>query len=295
MEITTKCNGAGGKLCSFCYKSNTPKGKNMEWETFKNIIDKMKPAKNKIGITQVAFGADASCTSNPHIWDMMDYCRKNKVIPNITVADITDETADNLVKRCGAVAVSRYADKNICYDSVKRLTDRGLKQCNIHIMISKETYDDVIETVKDYTTDERLKGLNAIVLLSLKQKGRGTKHTPLTKEEFKSIVDMAFDLNVPIGFDSCSAPKFLDAVKDRENYKVLEMLAEPCESSCFSSYINVNGDFFPCSFMEGSGEWTEGIDVVRFNCFENVWFHPKVNEFRKKLLSCNRNCPEFNV
>lgn len=48
-EITTKCNGVGGKLCSFCYKGNTPKGHNMSFETFKNIIDKMKP-RNEIEV-----------------------------------------------------------------------------------------------------------------------------------------------------------------------------------------------------------------------------------------------------
>lgn len=249
-----------------------------------------------LGILQTAIGADSSCTSNPDIWKMMDYCRQNKVIPNITVADISNKTADNLVKRCGAVAVSRYNDKNICYDSVKRLTDRGLKQCNIHIMISKETYDNAVETIKDYLTDDRLNKLNAIVFLSLKQKGRGTKHTPLTNEEFKILVDMAFNLNVPIGFDSCSAPKFLESIKERKNYKELEMCAEPCESSCFSSYINSKGIFFPCSFMEGTGEWKEGIDVIGCENFErDVWQHIKVNAFRNKLLSYDRNCPEFNV
>ena len=162
IEITTKCDGVGGKLCPFCYKSNTPNGKNMSFETFKKMIDKFPiymqrtciaedngkttkrfvfsmPAEINeendkkmeaeieakglriVGyvqkpvhfLNQVAFGADSKAKSNPDLWKMMDYCRTNGIIPNITVAEINDETADKLVEKCGAVAVSRvYISKN---------------------------------------------------------------------------------------------------------------------------------------------------------------------------------------
>lgn len=273
-----------------------PNGKNMSLDTFKSIIDKMKVSKTCIGITQCAIGADATCESNPDLFKMMEYARQNYVVPNITVADISDDVADKLSSLCGAVAVSRYSDKNICYDSVKKLTDRGMSQVNIHIMISEETYDDVIETMNDYSTDPRLAKLNAIVLLSLKQKGRGVGFTPLSQERFTEVVNMAFANNVPIGFDSCSCHKFINAIKDKESYQELVMLSEPCESSLFSSYINTDGLFFPCSFCEGHDEWSEGIDVANCDNFvKDVWMHPRVEEFRKKLLKCNRNCPMFKV
>lgn len=190
IEITTKCDGVGGKLCPFCYKSNTPNGKNMSFETFKKMIDKfptyeqelvvivvdnqygfgyppkgnvktkkgdklakdikegdildiykkewshspqivtaVRAKKKKVPfLTQVAIGADSKAESNPDLWKMMDYCRKKGVIPNITVAQITDKTADKLVDKCGAVAISRYDDKNICYDSVKKLNKAILRQ-----------------------------------------------------------------------------------------------------------------------------------------------------------------------
>jgi hypothetical protein len=291
IEVTTKCAGPGGKPCPFCYKSNTPNGINMSFETFKTILDKMPKM-----LTQIAFGADAQATSNPDLFKMMEYARLKEIIPNITVADISDETADRLVKLCGAVAVSRYADYDICYDSVKKLSDRGLKQVNIHFMLSRETFEEAFKTIDDYQKDDRLKGLNAIVFLSLKQKGRGVKYNTITQEEFKKLIDYAFEKNAPIGFDSCSAHKFLNAVKDRENYKQLEMLAEPCESSCFSSYIDVNGIFFPCSFSAETEHWKTGLDVVNCTDFvKDVWNHKRVEEFRKNLLGCNRNCPLFQV
>lgn len=47
IEVTTKCTGIttpDGKnhLCKFCYKSNTPDGDNMLFETFKKILDNFK-------------------------------------------------------------------------------------------------------------------------------------------------------------------------------------------------------------------------------------------------------------
>lgn len=294
IEVTTKCKGPGGKLCSFCYKANTPNGTNMSLEDFKTILHKMPKT-----LTQCAFGADAQAESNPDLFSMMDYCRTNEynqIVPNITVADISNNTADRLVDVCGAVAVSRYADKDICYNSVSRLTSRGLKQTNIHIMISEETYEQALETIHDRIHDERLKDLNAIVFLSLKQKGRGKGHTPLSQEKFNTLVEKAFELGVGIGFDSCSAPKFLESIKDREDAKKLEVMVEPCESSAFSAYINSEGDFYPCSFSEDEGDWANGISVVKCDDFmKDIWNAPRVTEFRDNLLKCKRNCPLFKV
>ena len=120
IEITTICNGPtcsipGSELfgktipCNFCYKSNGPVGTNMSFETFKKILDKMpKDSNGHHVLTQVAIGGSACAETNPDLWKMMEYCRENKVIPNITVADINPETAEKLVGVCGAVAVSAY-------------------------------------------------------------------------------------------------------------------------------------------------------------------------------------------
>jgi radical SAM protein with 4Fe4S-binding SPASM domain len=253
-------------------------------------------------LTQVAFGADSKAESNPDLWAMMDYCREKGIIPNITVAQITDETADKLVSKCGAVAVSRYENKDICYDTVQKLTDRGLEQTNIHCMISEETFDNAWETLQDRLTDPRLSKLKAIVFLSLKKKGRGKSFTPLAQDKFKKIVDFAMKNNVGIGFDSCSAFKYLKSVEDHENFKTFEMYSEPCESSAFSIYCNSDGKFFPCSFSE-DGEFGEGLDVVNCNDFmKEIWNHPRTKSFREKLLATAdnnnlkcRECPLFEV
>lgn len=295
IEVTTICNHG----CPFCYKGNTKKGHNMTLDTFKSILDKMEVGGIPF-LTQIAIGADAQGTSNPDLFDMMRYARSRDVIPNITVADISDETADTLVELCGAVAVSRYKNKDQCYDSVKKLTDRGLKQTNIHLMLSEETLDRTWETFNDYLTDDRLKDLNAIVILSLKKKGRGLNHRPLAQEKFNELVKFALENNIPIGFDSCSQPKFMKAVEGHKDYKKFETLAEPCESTLFSSYINADGKFFSCSFCDGDDSFKEGIDVLSAEDFlRDVWMAPQTKTWRQNLLdrrACgNFSCPVFEV
>lgn len=292
IEITDACEGIGDYgPCSFCYKANTPSGSYMPLNTFKKVFSKLPST-----LTQIAFGVDAKCKSNPDTFAIMQHTRDNGIIPNVTVADVDEETAQKLANVCGSVAVSRYHDKEICYESIRRLQEAGQKQINIHIMVSDETEDLIYHTLTDYLNDDRLNDLNAIVLLSLKQKGRGKKYTPLSQEKFDRLVSFAIDHNIPMGFDSCSANKFLTSVKDSPDYQKYEQCVEPCESGCFSSYINTQGLFFPCSFVEGEGEWVVGLDAVNCDNFVNdIWNHTRTKRFRSKLMELDRNCPYFNI
>lgn len=295
IEITTKCTGPAGKLCKFCYKANTRNGHNMTIETFDIILSKLPKT-----ITQIAFGADATCTMNPDIWNIMEATRENGMVPNITVADISDDVADNLSSLCGAVAVSRYDNKDLCYDSVKKLTDRGMTQVNIHQMICKETFHQALETIADFKSDPRLEKLNAIVFLSLKTKGRGEHgFTQLSNEEFAELTNLCLDANIPFGFDSCGAQKFIKSLDNVEADKrrVLEMSAEPCESSLFSTYIDVFGMFHPCSFSPHTTPWgDDGLNVLTCGDFiTDIWNHERTKQFRKNLLKNNRHCPLYRI
>jgi MoaA/NifB/PqqE/SkfB family radical SAM enzyme len=163
-------------------------------------------------------------------------------------------------------------------------------------MISEETYNETLETIFDKTEDPRLKDLNAIVLLSLKQKGRGVEYTPLSQIKFNILVETTFRLGIKIGFDSCSSHKFLEAIKDHPDRIRLTQSVEPCESSCFSSYIDVDGNFAPCSFASNSEDWIEGIKITEQTDFiKDIWYNDKVINFRKNLLACKRACPLYEV
>lgn len=230
----------------------------------------------------------------PDFWPIMQHCRDNFVVPNVTVngEGITDEIAQRLGSLCGAVAVSLY-DKDKTYKSVE-LISKYCKQVNIHAMLSEETSDFILQTLSDAHTDSRLKSLNAIVLLSLKRKGRAvTGFSRVSVEKYDQIINYALDNNVGLGFDSCGACRFIAWLKDNRPDMLEKYInyIEPCESSLFSMYVNVDGKFFPCSFIEGTVGWEEGFDVVNCNDFiKDIWWNEKTDDFRKSVISARESC-----
>jgi MoaA/NifB/PqqE/SkfB family radical SAM enzyme len=274
--------------CPFCYKGNTNKDPtNMSLETFKSIINKFPRV-----LTQVAFGITGIQT-NPDFIPMMEYCREIGVVPNFTLSgiDLTDEIAEKVSKISGALAISAYqTDKNVCYNTVKKFTDLGMDQVNIHLMVSQETLDFVYEVLNDRLTDPRLKDMHAIVFLGVKPKGRAKNgYHSLTKEQYAELIKYCLDKSIAIGFDSCSSGKFENAVKgmdltDDVKKQFIEA-SESCESSIFSSYINVHGEYWHCSFTENEPNQI-CVDVLKVNDFiSEVWYSDTAIEFRNKLIS----------
>ena len=101
IEITKRCKGIRNEkgmntVCPWCYKSNTGIGDYMNFETFKKLFDVLNEAKT---MTQIAFGTGASLTEdeNPDYWKIFEYTKENGVTPNVTVADISEETAKKMV------------------------------------------------------------------------------------------------------------------------------------------------------------------------------------------------------
>ena len=320
IEVTTACSGIRDKdgnraPCPFCYKSNTPNGLYMSFDTFKVIFDKMNQPKT---MTQIAFGVDAECKTNPDIWRIMDYAIENGVVPNVTVADIDQQVAENIVRRCGACAVSCYErNKNCCYDSIQLLTDEAKSQnkpcfkVNMHLLVSHETEKFVFEVLKDRLEDERLKDMGAIVLLSMKQKGRGKAFRKMDDKVFNEVICFLQDHHIPYGSDSCGANRLMVALKEYYNgtkdgdklYQMALSSIEPCESTLYSFYVNSDGKAFPCSFMEGEDGWEEGIDLMddKYKNFTTqVWNHPRVLEWRQNAIRCIEckgcnQCPHYEI
>lgn len=311
IEITKHCSGVRNKSgnrnwCKFCYKSNTNNGGYMDLKTFKKLFNVLNEPKT---LTQIAFGTGASLSKeeNPDYWDIFHYCKSHGVTPNVTVADISKDTARKMVKFFGACAVSYYPmiDKNRCYDSVQRLVKAALEarremKVNIHCLLAVETFDSVIGLLNDVKTDKRLQGLNAVVFLSLKQKGRGKGFTKLNDEQFSKIINKCIDMKIPYGMDSCSANKFLRTIEHFPNKEELIQMIEPCEATCFSSYFDCDGTYYPCSFMEYEGEWKEGIKLSDIKNFKDFWYEERVKNWRAEVFQninkngCNK-CKFFNV
>ncbi len=308
IEISTVCNGPGTP-CSFCYKSNSSIGQNMSLDTFKNILSKIKG-----NLTQIAFGI-GDIDGNPDMMAIFEHCRENGIIPNVTINGyrFTSEWAKKLSSICGAVAVSHYNDGIACFKAIELLVNNGLQQVNIHKILAEETFNECCNIIETAAVDKKingeLKGLNAVVFLAIKPKGRASNRqmNPISLEKLRELMLVANKSGIGIGFDSCTAPKVLCTVKDQENLPLFKKCVEPCESTLFSSYINVVGDFYPCSFAEGEGDWTTGLSVVNCNDFlKEIWYYPKIIDFRNKLIATEslevkncyspcRKCPVYDI
>jgi len=293
LEISAgKCAGN----CKFCYKNNGLQHntiENMSFDTFKKVFDGF----NKNILTQIAFGL-CDIDSNPDMWAMFEHCRSEGIVPNFTCNGIgvTKELAERTASLCGAVAVS-LVNKEQSYNAIKSFIDAGMKQVNIHFMLSEETYEEAFTVLNDIKTDPRLAKLNAIVFLQYKPKGNGIGkfHCINSVKKYEKLLNHAEKLKVGVGFDSCSAPLYLKTLAETKPtlYKILSTYAEPCESGLFSSYINYKGEFFPCSFSEGVNGWLEGIKVLDYPSFKEVWHHPRLEEWRTHLIKSSSNCKCF--
>ena len=288
-EISEKCEMG----CTFCYKSNTQIGKNLDFESFKNTFDKLPPS-----ITTIAYGI-GDIKLQPDLWKILKYTKDNGIIPTITInGNATENDLNNLVKYCGAVAVSVY-DKEISYNCVKGLTDRGLKQCNIHFMVSTQTENKAYEVMNDIKNDSRLKELNALVMLSLKEKGRSIgRFTKLSQDKFDKLFKYALDNEIGLGYDSCSAAKCFNFIDKNPQYKYMKQYIDPCEAGgIYSAYLNVDSEYFPCSFTEGTKGWKNGLKI-KDDFMNDIWFNEKTQIFKnqiKKCRICNIGCPIFDV
>lgn len=296
IEVSTICNGIHGTPCPWCYKSNNAIGKNMSLETFKAILHKINEKGN---LTQIAFGI-GDIDANPDLYAMMQYTREQDIIPNITIngARLTDEWVDLLTGMCGAISVSHY-DDDVCFNAVERLTNKGHKQINIHKLMSLETLlnKSCLNVLDSVIQDPRLKNLNALVFMTLKPVGKhNTWNIPIINDEYKELVNKALTNSISMGFDSCGSGIFLQYLKhyDDINYHRLYPFIEPCESSLFSSYVNIDGLYYPCSFTEQVPN-VIGLDVLNCNSFiDDVWNNELTIKFRNILTKC-RDCPMFKL
>ncbi len=294
-------NKEGKKIgCAFCYKGNKPGApvENMSLDTYKKVFDKL----NESGtLTQVALGL-TGVEDNPDLLDIMRYTMDHGCFPNFTLtgADLDYDRATDLAGICGALAVScSETNPDLCFDTVKLFTDLGVEQTNIHVVVSEQTIPFVHKVLDARINDSRLKNMGAIVCLMAKPKGRAVgKFNPPTPDQYQTLVHRILKEEIPAGFDSCSALRFMDAVKqadflDETVKEKIYINSDPCESLCFSIYVNVKGEVFSCSFCEGE-EGQESIDLLGAEDFiKDVWMSQTAIQFRRNLLSRKRSCPAF--
>ena len=301
LDLEVSVNGCvpvpGSTNCRYCYKNNTNiSPTNMSFETFKEIIDRFP--KN---LSQIAFGITGLQT-NPDLEKMFVYCRQNGIIPNVTTvgADMNEHMKDVLCHYCGAVAVSCYTGaKELCYSTIKDIYTYAKEKygrdmhVNMHIVLSKDNLAHVKDVLKD-VVGKKVEGLQSIVFLRIKPKGRAAKmDCTVPLDIYREIVNYCLDNNIKFGFDSCSAIPVMDVLKEvgKEN---LCSNCEPCESSKLSSYINVKGEYWSCSFAEGTN-FIKPINVLNYESAIEWWNSNEVKAARFVENPACRSCPIYNL
>lgn len=249
-------------------------------------------------LLQLAFGV-TNLTANPELLQICAFAQKIGITPNITCHgkdEVSDEFLDALCGMCGSIAVSRY-DKEKTYNFIERLWLHGARQINMHVMVAEETFDDIMETIKEMGNDKRLCNLSSLVLLFLKQRGRGTGFHRISDEKANIIYKTALDNNVKFGFDICCSQRFTNFIKKYPNQNVnMPDVYDYCDSGRFSGYVNTLGEFCPCSFVEDNGMWFNGPSVFQCKNFINdIWQGDQCELYRSLLLGKNNSCLYYKV
>jgi len=197
----------------------------------------------------------------------------------------------------GTVGVSLNSNKETCYNTVAALTEAAESLeypavIQIQCVVAEHTYKQILEMLDDLETDPRLRRVECVVYLSLKHKGRGSKFNILGHDGWKAILAKTKASRLPrFGVDVCSTKKLLVFYSEDPE---LNRVAQPCDAGYYNVCINVKGEAFPCSFLEGSEGWETGESLVDKE-FNDVWLGTRFKTHREKLLhvnkpECDRSC-----
>ncbi len=301
LDLEVSVNGCvpvpGSTNCRYCYKNNTnATPTNMTFETFEKILKRFP--KN---LSQIAFGITGLQT-NPDLTMMFKYCLANGVVPNVTTvgADMTDDILDALCCYCGAVAVSCYTGaKELCYKTIKQIKDYAKQKyqrdmhVNMHIVISRDNMQHLMDVLNDIK-DGKVEGLRSVVLLRIKPKGRASKmDCRLSKSDYQKVISFCLDNHISFGFDSCSA-YMVETVLTEMGHPEYVTSIEKCESGLLSSYINVKGEYWNCSFAENT-DFIKPIDVLKHDTILEWWNGPELTRIRNYPTPACESCPIYNL
>jgi hypothetical protein len=291
------CPKINGKNCAFCYKSNGGNvAYNMKFDEFKKLVDFMP--KN---LSQIAFGI-TGVYSNPDFFKIMEYAKLIGISPNYTTngVDLDDAAIDKTLDLCGRIAVSCYEGaKEICYNTIKRVGEKAKERnkkfpCNMHIVISKDTYNHVMDVLND-VKNGKVENLGAIVFLRIKPVGRAKcLDCQIPKSMYEEIVKFCLDNNITFGFDSCGAKQVENVLNDMGKSELVTCI-EPCESSKFSSYFNWKSEYWSCSFCENNSNIMNALDPFAFGTFSEFWNSDEIKKVRFPEKCACESCPWYNL
>jgi MoaA/NifB/PqqE/SkfB family radical SAM enzyme len=273
--------------CNFCYQGSK-KENHMSLDNFKKIIDEVKDH-----TPQVALGGRGDPNKHPKFKEILEYCRKNKVVPNYSTSGkgLTEKEVE-ISKLCGAVAVSDY-DKPFTYTAINKFTNSGILT-NIHTIFTYQNYEKLANLLSGnnpWKGKLDIKQINAVVILLFKPQGKGKDMTQLipTPEQISVISELLFvkDVKTKVGVDSCFANHIMNNVS-KEILDEYKPILRSCEASRFAMYISPSMNALPCSFANSK------FEVGITSSIADIW--NKSGPFlhvRERLEKNETKCPVF--
>ncbi len=285
ISITSKCLPG---TCKYCYQNAKKDGKDMSLGDLSNLLDGLPPT-----VCQIALGGGEP-TLHPDFGRVLQMIRAKGIVPNYTTngENLTDVVVEVTAKYCGAVATSYHGNWFTTLNSVKRFSEAGMDQTNVHFVLSEETIDEALN-ILNHVAPGLFENVNAVVFLLYKPQGRAPKENILqNKEKISRFMKAVRDCKeFKVGFDSCSVPLLYEFADGKKDLEMLSLLAESCESSLFSYYIDVDGKGYPCSFSKSHippiDTRGEGFDFMR-----DLWYNDVTNSFRRRNVNSTATCME---
>ncbi len=286
--------------CHFCYQGKQDEP-NMSLDDFKLIIDQVKHHTN-----QVALGGRGDPNLHENFLEILQYARKNNVVPNYTTSGngLTDDQITSS-RLCGAVAVSDYG-QDFTYDAIKRFMDAGIKT-NIHMIFNTVNYEKIIKILSGYNPwIENICGkgkeilerkilvdishLNAVIFLLYKTMGQAKDMPELIPNKYERSVFLERVLNpqcdFKVGIDSCLANYIMKSRIKISNAQKLTI--DSCEGARMSTYISPSLQMVPCSFADHNDM---GFNLHKED-IEYVWKRShNFKRFRSQLKKNPHDCP----
>jgi hypothetical protein len=271
--------------CQVCYQGHISEP-NMSLKDFKRLIDEVKDHTN-----QIALGGRGDPNHHENFKEIIEYARKNDVVPNYTTSGIA-LTSDQveISKLCGAVAVSDY-NAEFTDKALRMFMDAKIKT-NIHTIFSSlSSYycGKILDGNDVWDGKVDLDRLNAVIFLLFKACGNGRFHPDLIPES-EHVSSFSKKLKTTktkfkIGFDSC----MINLISKYHEFEKEQKLGlDFCESSRMSVYISPNMKLVPCSFANHE---LFGVDLNKLSVYDAWNKSSEFQVFRSFLEKEPTKCP----
>lgn len=275
-----------------CYQSGlTKEMPNMTLSDFE-IIARQCSGK----VHQFALGGRGDPDQHEHFEDILKLSRTYNIVPNFTTSGygMTPELAKVCKRYCGAVAVSWYRSA-YTLKALAMLLAAGVKT-NIHYVLGQNSIDEALQRLRD---KDFPRGINAVIFLLHKPAGQGSQDNVLSADDprvqaFFTEIDKG-NHGFKIGLDSCSVPGLINYSK-----KVAPETFDTCEGARFSSYIDAQMNFMPCSFDQAAEYVVSLLEMSIAEAWESDAFERFRVSLRHRCPMCDRRehcmggCPLFS-